>query len=186
MRDHFFESKAYWLFNFIGIMFILGGFSFLPLQQYTHHYVDILGKSFIALGIILILFPFIQIFFKSNFFKEHEVFYTFKDNGMTYQENEEAIFYSFPQFKRINYKDFILLKKDQKILFVDLNDLDQLENDIEETKIKKSSVLISLFTSVIVCSLLILQLGYFVVLKRFEFEYIHSMTQIIFNLIILC
>ena len=91
----------------------------------------IFGKSFIVLGIILILFPFIQIFCKSNFFKEHEVFYTFKDNGMTYQENEEAIFYSFPQFKRINYKDFILLKKNQKILFVDFNDLDQLENDIE-------------------------------------------------------
>ena len=49
---------------------------------------------------------------------------------MIYQEDEEEIFYSFPQFKRINYKDFILLKKDQKILFVDLNDLDQLENDI--------------------------------------------------------
>lgn len=104
LRDHFFESKAYWLFNFIGIMFILGGFAFLPLQQYTHHYVDILGKSFIVLGIILILFPFMQIFCKSNFFKEHEVFYTFKDNGMTYQENEEAIFYSFPQFKRIYIK----------------------------------------------------------------------------------
>ena len=117
-----------------------------------------------------------QIFCKSNFFKEHEVFYTFKDNGMTYQENEEAIFYSFPQFKRINYKDFILLKKNQKILFVDLNDLDQLENDIEETKIKKSSFLISLFTSVIGCSLLVLQLGYLVILKRFEFEYIHSMN----------
>ena len=186
LRDHFFESKAYWLFNFIGIMFILGGFAFLPLQQYTHHYVDILGKSFIVLGIILILFPFMQIFCKSNFFKEHEVFYTFKDNGMTYQENEEAIFYSFPQFKRINYKDFILLKKNQKILFVDLNDLDQLENDIEETKIKKSSFLISLFTSVIGCSLLVLQLGYLVILKRFGFEYIHSMNQIIFNLIILC
>ena len=186
LRDHFFESKAYWLFDFIGIMIILGGFAFLPLQQYIHHYVDILGKSFIVLGIILILFPFIQIFFKSNFFKEHEVFYTFKDNGMTYQENEEAIFYSFPQFKRINYKDFILLKKDQKILFVDLNDLDQLENDIEETKIKKSSFLISLFTSVIGCSLLVLQLGYLVILKRFGFEYIHSMNQIIFNLIILC
>ena len=186
LRDHFFESKAYWLFNFIGIMFILGGFAFLPLQQYIHHYVDILGKSFIVLGIILILFPFMQIFCKSNFFKEHEVFYTFKDNGMTYQENEEAIFYSFPQFKRINYKDFILLKKDQKILFVDLNDLDQLENDIKETKIKKSSFLISLFTSVIGCSLLVLQLGYLVILKRFGFEYIHSMNQIIFNLIILC
>ena len=105
---------------------------------------------------------------------------------MTYQENEEAIFYSFPQFKRINYKDFILLKKNQKILFVDLNDLDQLENDIEETKIKKSSFLISLFTSVIGCSLLVLQLGYLVILKRFGFEYIHSMNQIIFNLIILC
>ena len=63
LRDHYFESKAYWLFNFIGIMFILGGFAFLPLQQYIHHYVDILGKSFIVLGIILILFPFIQIFF---------------------------------------------------------------------------------------------------------------------------
>ena len=103
---------------------------------------------------------------------------------MTYQENEEAIFYSFPQFKRINYKDFILLKKNQKILFVDLNDLDQLENDIEETKIKKSSFLISLFTSVIGCSLLVLQLGYLVILKRFGFEYIHSMNQIIINLII--
>ena len=186
LKDHYFESKTYWLFNFIGIMFILGGFAFLPLQQYTHHYVDILGKSFIVLGIILILFPFMQIFCKSNFFKEHEVFYTFKDNGMTYQENEEAIFYSFPQFKRINYKDFILLKKNQKILFVDLNDLDQLENDIKETKIKKCSFLISLFTSVIGCSLLVLQLGYLVILKRFEFEYIHSMNQIIFNLIILC
>ena len=184
--DHFFESKAYWLFNFIGIMFILGGFAFLSLQQYTHHYVDILGKSFIVLGIILVLFPFIQIFFKSNFFKEHEVFYTLKDNGIIYQENEEEIFYSFLQFKRIKYKDFILLKKDQKILFIDLNDLDQLENDIKETKIKKCSFLISLFTSVIGCSLLILQLGYFAVLKRFEFEYIHSMNQIIFNLIILC
>ena len=186
LRDHFFESKAYWLFNFIGIMFILGGFAFLSLQQYTHHYVDILGKSFIVLGIILVLFPFIQIFFKSNFFKEHEVFYTLKDNGIIYQENEEEIFYSFLQFKRIKYKDFILLKKDQKILFIDLNDLDQLENDIKETKIKKCSFLISLFTSVIGCSLLILQLGYFAVLKRFEFEYIHSMNQIIFNLIILC
>lgn len=124
LRDHYFESKAYWLFNFIGIMFILGGFAFLPLQQYTHHYVDIFGKSFIVLGIILILFPFMQIFCKSNFFKEHEVFYTLKDNGMIYQEDEEEIFYSFLQFKRINYKDFILLKKDQKILFVDLNDLD--------------------------------------------------------------
>ena len=101
-------------------------------------------------------------------------------------ENEEEIFYSFLQFKRIKYKDFILLKKDQKILFIDLNDLDQLENDIKETKIKKCSFLISLFTSVIGCSLLILQLGYFAVLKRFEFEYIHSMNQIIFNLIILC
>ena len=167
-------------------MFILGGFAFLSLQQYTHHYVDILGKSFIVLGIILVLFPFIQIFFKSNFFKEHEVFYTLKDNGIIYQENEEEIFYSFLQFKRIKYKDFILLKKDQKILFIDLNDLDQLENDIKETKIKKCSFLISLFTSVIGCSLLILQLGYFAVLKRFEFEYIHSMNQIIFNLIILC
>ena len=186
LKDHYFESKTYWLFNFIGIMFILGGFAFLPLQQYTHHYVDILGKSFIVLGIILILFPFIQIFFKSNFFKEREVFYTFKDNGMIYQEDEEEIFYSFPQFKRIDYKDFILLKKDQKILFVDLNDLDQLENDIKETKIKKCSFLISLFTSVIGCSLLVLQLGYLVILKRFEFEYIHSMNQIIFNLIILC
>ena len=105
---------------------------------------------------------------------------------MIYQEDEEEIFYSFPQFKRINYKDFILLKKDQKILFVDLNDLDQLENDIKETKIKKSSFLISLFTGVIGCSLLVLQLGYLVILKRFEFEYIHSMNQIIFNLIILC
>lgn len=66
------------------------------------------------------------------------------------------------------------------------NDLDQLENDIKETKIKKSSFLISLFTSVIGCSLLVLQLGYLVILKRFEFEYIHSMNQIIFNLIILC
>lgn len=186
LRDHYFESKVYWLFNFIGIMFILGGFAFLSLQQYTHHYVDILGKSFIVLGIILVLFPFIQIFFKSNFFKEHEVFYTLKDNGIIYQENEEEIFYSFLQFKRIKYKDFILLKKDQKILFIDLNDLDQLENDIKETKIKKCSFLISLFTSVIGCSLLILQLGYFAVLKRFEFEYIHSMNQIIFNLIILC
>lgn len=186
LKDHYFESKAYWLFNFIGIMFILGGFAFLPLQQYTHHYVDILGKSFIVLGIILVLFPFIQIFFKSNFFKEHEVFYTLKDNGIIYQENEEEIFYSFLQFKRIKYKDFILLKKDQKILFIDLNDLDQLENEIKETKIKKCSFLISLFTSVIGCSLLILQLGYFAVLKRFGFEYIHSMNQIIFNLIILC
>ena len=186
LRDHFFESKAYWLFNFIGIMFILGGFAFLSLQQYTHHYVDILGKSFIVLGIILILFPFMQIFCKSNFFKEHEVFYTLKDNGIIYQENEEETFYSFLQFKRIKYKDFILLKKDQKILFIDLNDLDQLENDIKETKIKKCSFLISLFTSVIGCSLLILQIGYFAVLKRFEFEYIHSMNQIIFNLIILC
>ena len=53
---------------------------------------------------------------------------------MIYQEDEEEIFYSFPQFKRINYKDFILLKKDQKILFVDLNDLDQLENDIKRNK----------------------------------------------------
>ena len=167
LRDHFFESKAYWLFNFIGIMFILGGFAFLPLQQYTHHYVDILGKSFIVLGIILILFPFMQIFCKSNFFKEHEVFYTLKDNGIIYQENEEEIFYSFLQFKIIKY-------------------IDQLENDIKETKIKKCSFLISLFTSVIGCSLLILQLGYFAVLKRFEFEYIHSMNQIIFNLIILC
>ena len=105
---------------------------------------------------------------------------------MIYQEDEEEIFYSFPQFKRIDYKDFILLKKDQKILFVDLNDLDQLENDIKETKIKKCSFLISLFTSVIGCSLLVLQLGYLVILKRFEFEYIHSMNQIIFNLIILC
>lgn len=186
LKDHYFESKAYWLFNFIGIMFILGGFAFLPLQQYTHHYVDILGKSFIVLGIILILFPFMQIFCKSNFFKEHEVFYTLKDNGIIYQENEEEIFYSFFQFKRIKYKDFILLKKDQKILFIDLNDLDQLENEIKETKIKKCSFLISLFTSVIGCSLLILQLGYFAVLKRFGFEYIHSMNQIIFNLIILC
>ena len=74
-------------------MFILGGFAFLPLQQYIHHYVDILGKSFIVLGIILILFPFIQIFFKSNTFKEREVFYTFKDNGMIYQE--EFIFNFF-------------------------------------------------------------------------------------------
>lgn len=28
LRDHYFESKAYWLFNFIGIMFILGWFCF--------------------------------------------------------------------------------------------------------------------------------------------------------------
>ena len=181
LRDHYFESKAYWLFDFIGIMSILGSFAFLSLQQYIHHYVDILSKSFIVLGIIIILFPFILIFFK-----EHEVFYTLKDNGIIYQENEEEIFYSFLQFKRIKYKDFILLKKDQKILFIDLNDLDQLENDIKETKIKKCSFLISLFTSVIGCSLLILQIGYFAVLKRFEFEYIHSMNQIIFNLIILC
>ena len=186
LRDHYFESKAYWLFDFIGIMSILGSFAFLSLQQYIHHYVDILSKSFIVLGIILILFPFILIFFKVIVFKEHEVFYTLKDNGIIYQENEEEIFYSFLQFKRIKYKDFILLKKDQKILFIDLNDLDQLENDIKETKIKKCSFLISLFTSVIGCSLLILQLGYFAVLKRFEFEYIHSMNQIIFNLIILC
>lgn len=186
LRDHYFESKAYWLFDFIGIMSILGSFAFLSLQQYIHHYVDILRKSFIVLGIILILFPFILIFFKVIVFKEHEVFYTLKDNGIIYQENEEEIFYSFLQFKRIKYKDFILLKKDQKILFIDLNDLDQLENDIKETKIKKCSFLISLFTSVIGCSLLILQIGYFAVLKRFEFEYIHSMNQIIFNLIILC
>lgn len=186
LRDHYFESKAYWLFDFIGIMSILGSFAFLSLQQYIHHYVDILSKSFIVLGIILILFPFILIFFKVIVFKEHEVFYTLKDNGIIYQENEEEIFYSFLQFKRIKYKDFILLKKDQKILFIDLNDLDQLENDIKETKIKKCSFLISLFTSVIGCSLLILQIGYFAVLKRFEFEYIHSMNQIIFNLIILC
>ena len=39
---------------------------------------------------------------------------------------------------------------------------------------------------VIGCSLLVLQLGYLVILKRFGFEYIHSMNQIIFNLIILC
>lgn len=186
LRDHYFESKAYWLFDFIGIMSILGSFAFLSLQQYIHHYVDILSKSFVVLGIILILFPFILIFFKVIVFKEHEVFYTLKDNGIIYQENEEEIFYSFLQFKRIKYKDFILLKKDQKILFIDLNDLDQLENDIKETKIKKCSFLISLFTSVIGCSLLILQIGYFAVLKRFEFEYIHSMNQIIFNLIILC
>lgn len=186
LRDHYFESKAYWLFDFIGIMSILGSFAFLSLQQYIHHYVNILSKSFIVLGIILILFPFILIFFKVIVFKEHEVFYTLKDNGIIYQENEEEIFYSFLQFKRIKYKDFILLKKDQKILFIDLNDLDQLENDIKETKIKKCSFLISLFTSVIGCSLLILQIGYFAVLKRFEFEYIHSMNQIIFNLIILC
>ena len=186
LRDHYFESKAYWLFDFIGIMSILGSFAFLSLQQYIHHYVDILSKSFIVLGIIIILFPFILIFFKVIVFKEHEVFYTLKDNGIIYQENEEEIFYSFLQFKRIKYKDFILLKKDQKILFIDLNDLDQLENDIKETKIKKCSFLISLFTSVIGCSLLILQIGYFAVLKRFEFEYIHSMNQIIFNLIILC
>ena len=57
---------------------------------------------------------------------------------MIYQEDEEEIFYSFPQFKRINYKDFILLKKDQKILFVDLNDLDQLENDIKDFTFFKS------------------------------------------------
>lgn len=186
LRDHYFESKAYWLFDFIGIMSILGSFAFLSLQQYIHHYVDILSKSFVVLGIILILFPFILIFFKVIVFKEHEVFYTLKDNGIIYQENEEEIFYSFLQFKRIKYKDFILLKKDQKILFIALNDLDQLENDIKETKIKKCSFLISLFTSVIGCSLLILQIGYFAVLKRFEFEYIHSMNQIIFNLIILC
>lgn len=186
LRDHYFESKAYWLFDFIGIMSILGSFAFLSLQQYIHHYVNILSKSFIVLGIILILFPFILIFFKVIVFKEHEVFYTLKDNGIIYQENEEEIFYSFLQFKRIKYKDFILLKKDQNILFIDLNDLDQLENDIKETKIKKCSFLISLFTSVIGCSLLILQIGYFAVLKRFEFEYIHSMNQIIFNLIILC
>ncbi|MBS6797566.1 MAG: helix-turn-helix domain-containing protein [Coprobacillus sp.] len=186
LRDHYFESKAYWLFDFIGIMSILGSFAFLSLQQYIHHYVDILSKSFIVLGIILILFPFILIFFKVIVFIEHKVFYTLKDNGIIYQENEEEIFYSFLQFKRIKYKDFILLKKDQKILFIDLNDLDQLENDIKETKIKKCSFLISLFTSVIGCSLLILQIGYFAVLKRFEFEYIHSMNQIIFNLIILC
>lgn len=186
LRDHYFESKAYWLFDFIGIMSILGSFAFLSLQQYIHHYVDILSKSFVVLGIILILFPFILIFFKVIVFKEHEVFYTLKDNGIIYQENEEETFYSFLQFKRIKYKDFILLKKDQKILFIDLNDLDQLENDIKETKIKKCSFLISLFTSVIGCSLLILQIGYFAVLKRFEFEYIHSMNQIIFNLIILC
>lgn len=186
LRDHYFESKAYWLFDFIGIMSILGSFAFLSLQQYIHHYVDILSKSFVVLGIIIILFPLILIFFKVIVFKEHEVFYTLKDNGIIYQENEEEIFYSFLQFKRIKYKDFILLKKDQKILFIDLNDLDQLENDIKETKIKKCSFLISLFTSVIGCSLLILQIGYFAVLKRFEFEYIHSMNQIIFNLIILC
>ena len=186
LRDHYFESKAYWLFDFIGIMSILGSFAFLSLQQYIHHYVDILSKSFVVLGIIIILFPLILIFFKVIVFKEHEVFYTLKDNGIIYQENEEETFYSFLQFKRIKYKDFILLKKDQKILFIDLNDLDQLENDIKETKIKKCSFLISLFTSVIGCSLLILQLGYFAVLKRFEFEYIHSMNQIIFNLIILC
>lgn len=186
LRDHYFESKAYWLFDFIGIMSILGSFAFLSLQQYIHHYVDILSKSFVVLGIIIILFPLILIFFKVIVFKEHEVFYTLKDNGIIYQENEEETFYSFLQFKRIKYKDFILLKKDQKILFIDLNDLDQLENDIKETKIKKCSFLISLFTSVIGCSLLILQIGYFAVLKRFEFEYIHSMNQIIFNLIILC
>ena len=167
-------------------MSILGSFAFLSLQQYIHHYVDILSKSFVVLGIIIILFPLILIFFKVIVFKEHEVFYTLKDNGIIYQENEEETFYSFLQFKRIKYKDFILLKKDQKILFIDLNDLDQLENDIKETKIKKCSFLISLFTSVIGCSLLILQIGYFAVLKRFEFEYIHSMNQIIFNLIILC
>lgn len=186
LRDHYFESKAYWLFDFIGIMSILGSFAFLSLQQYIHHYVDILSKSFVVLGIIIILFPLILIFFKVIVFKEHEVFYTLKDNGIIYQENEEETFYSFLQFKIIKYKDFILLKKDQKILFIDLNDLDQLENDIKETKIKKCSFLISLFTSVIGCSLLILQIGYFAVLKRFEFEYIHSMNQIIFNLIILC
>lgn len=186
LKNHYFESKVYWLFNLIGLMFILGGFAFLPLQQYIHHYVDILGKSLIVLGIILILFPFIQLFFKTSFFKEHEVFYSLKDNGMTYQENGESIFYSFLQFQRINYKDFILLKKDRKILFIDINDLDQLENEVKETIILKSSFLISLFTSVLGCSLLILQLGYFIVLKRYGFEYIHSMNQIIFNLIVLC
>lgn len=153
LKNHYFESKVYWLFNLIGLMFILGGFAFLPLQQYIHHYVDILGKSLIVLGIILILFPFIQIFFKTSFFKEHEVFYSLKDNGMTYQENGESIFYSFLQFQRINYKDFILLKKDRKILFIDINDLDQLENEVKETIILKSSFLISLFTSVLGCSL---------------------------------
>lgn len=186
LNDQYFENKVYWLLDFIGIMAILGGFAFLPLQHYIHRYVDILGKSLIVLGTILIIFPFIRIFFKINLFKEHEVFYTLKDNGITYQQNDEAIFYSFSQFKRINYKDFILLKKDHKILFIDSSDLDKLENEVKETKIKKSSFLIFLLTVVISCFLLILQIGYFVVLKRFGFEYIHSMNQIVFNLIILC
>lgn len=104
LRDHFFESKAYWLFNFIGIMFILGGFAFLSLQQYTHHYVDILGKSFIVLGIILVLFPFIQIFFKSNFFKEHEVFYTLKIMELSIKKMKKKFFIVFSNLKESSIK----------------------------------------------------------------------------------
>lgn len=186
LKTHYFDNKVYWILNFIGIMSILGGLAFLPLQQYLNDYVDILGKSLIVLGMVFIFIPIVRTFLKISFFREYEVFYTLKDNGILYQENEETIFYSFLQFEMFNYKDFILLKKHKKVLFIDIHDFNRLESNLKEAKIKRSVFLISLFTNIIGCSLFILQLGYYIVLKRFEFEYIHSINCILFNIIILC
>ena len=92
----------------------LGGFAFFTTSTVYSSLCRYSGKSFIVLGIILILFPLCKSFLKSNSFKEHEVLYTFKDNGMTYQEDEEAIFYSFPQLKELIIKILYFLKKKSK------------------------------------------------------------------------
>ena len=74
LRDHYFESKAYWLFNFIGIMFILGGFAFLSLQQYTHHYVDIRRRRRRTRRAFSYYFLLYKSFLKATFLKNMKSF----------------------------------------------------------------------------------------------------------------
>ena len=86
-----------------------------------------------------------QIFCKSNFFKEHEVFYTFKDNGMTYQENEETnelenIAFQLQSQGFVEFSKKSILGDRELILNQEENCLDRIYKELKRVPVKEKII----------------------------------------------
>lgn len=186
--DHYFQNQFYWLMDLVAFMMILCGLFCIPLNFYISSYMDIIGKIFIFIGIIILLMPMMKSIYLIHGFQEDEVYYSLKDDGILYRQNDETVFYYYSQLNMIKKKQFIILKKQKTILWLNLEDTDFIANHLKKqnNSYSKLKFILSLFLSIIVLSCFILQLGYLIVLKRFGFEYIHQQLEYIFYFIMIC
>lgn len=177
------------LLGFIFVLasvFLMGGYALFSIERYIQKHMDIFGMMLMLLGVICFFLPFIWKIVKVHSSHVKESQYQFFDDHIKYKQDGKEIEYFYWNIKQVKeFDSFVVWICGKDILFLDKKDYLLIQNRLTSEVIKpinkyqkrKLWVLIILFA--LVTLLTCLFIGYQIILKRFQFEFIFEQFNII-------